>query len=137
MKLKTYSGGCLCGQVRYKISGDIKDIVYCHCSLCRRAQGSAFATNGNINRNNFEFISGESELTGYESNPGHKKYFCKHCGSPIISTNERNPDFVRVRIGTIDDDIKERPVAHIYVGSKANWEEIEGELPQFEEYQSN
>lgn len=132
-----YIGGCLCGKVRYEIDGEIKDIIYCHCSQCRKAQGTAFATNGNVSVDAFNYIAGENELTSYESTPGQTKYFCRHCGSPIISKNRSVPDKVRVRLGTIETDIVERPAAHIFVTSKANWEEIEGSLPQYEAYEPN
>ena len=135
MNKKKYSGGCLCGKVRYEITGEIKNIIYCHCSRCRKAQGSAFATNGNVNSEEFKFISGESELTGYEATPGQTKYFCKHCGSPIISKSKANMDKVRVRLGTVESEISERPIGHIFVGSKANWEEIEVKIPQYDTYE--
>ncbi len=137
MHRNRYNGGCLCGRVRFEITGEIQDIIYCHCSQCRKAQGSAFAANGNVNIYEFNFINGENELTGYESTPGQTKYFCKHCGSPILSKTKSNPDMVRVRLGTVETDIVERPVGHIFVTSKANWEEIEGDLPQYEEYEPN
>lgn len=130
-----YKGGCLCGAVRYEISGTIRNIVYCHCSRCRKAQGSAFATNGIVRATDFTIVSGESELTGYEATPGQKKYFCRHCGSPIISRSTNKPDEVRVRIGTIESDISERPQAHIFVTSKANWEDICGNIPMYDEYE--
>ncbi|MES9901271.1 MAG: GFA family protein [Sedimenticola sp.] len=129
-----YKGGCLCGKVRYEILGEIKNIIYCHCSKCRKAQGSAFATNGNLDEDKFHIISGHDDLTGYESSPEQIKYFCKHCGSPIISKNKSKPGNVRVRLGTIESDIIERPEAHIFATSKACWEEIEGDLPQYEAY---
>jgi hypothetical protein len=132
-----YSGGCLCGKVRFEITSEIKNIIYCHCSQCRKAQGSAFATNGNVDTDGFKIISGENELTGYESSPGQTKYFCKHCGSPIISKNESNPEKVRVRLGVVETDISERPISHIFSTSKANWEDIEGDLPQYENYEPN
>lgn len=135
MKKAKYTGGCLCGKVRYEITGEIKDIVCCHCSRCRKAQGSAFATNGNVNSDEFKFISGESELTGHEATQGQTKYFCKHCGSPIISKSKANKDKVRVRLGTVESEITERPIGHIFVGSKANWEEIEGDIPQYDTYE--
>jgi len=135
MDKKIYTGSCLCGKVRFEIAGTIQNIIYCHCSQCRKAQGSAFATNGNVDSNDFKFISGENELTGYESTPGLTKYFCKYCGSPIISKNQSIPDKVRVRLGTIESDIIERPTAHIFATSKANWEKIEGNLPQYESYE--
>jgi hypothetical protein len=80
-------------------------------------------------------VSGDELLTAYETTPGQKKYFCKVCGSPIMSKSEQQPDQVRIRIGTIDSDITERPSAHIFSSSKANWEEILGELPQYEAYE--
>lgn len=132
-----YKGSCLCGKVRFEITSEIKDIIYCHCSQCRKAQGSAFATNGNIDIEGFKFTLGENELTGYESSPGQTKYFCKSCGSPIISKNESSPNKVRVRLGVIESDITERPTAHIFVTSKANWEDINRDLPQYEAYEPN
>lgn len=132
-----YKGGCLCGAVRYEITGPIRNIVYCHCSRCRKAQGSAFATNGIVSTGDFHILSGDSELTGYESTPGQTKYFCKHCGSPIISKSAERADEVRVRIGTIESDITERPAAHIFVSSKANWEDICGNIPTYDAYEPN
>ncbi|MEN8167336.1 MAG: GFA family protein [Pseudomonadota bacterium] len=137
MNRKTYKGGCLCGKVRFEITGAIENIIYCHCSQCRKAQGSAFATNGNVDLDKFKFTSGEDELTGYAATPGQTKYFCKHCGSPIISRNESSPTRVRVRLGTIESAITERPMAHIFVTSKANWEEIADDLPQYASYEPN
>ncbi len=130
-----YTGGCLCGAVRFELDGAIRNIVYCHCSQCRKAQGSAFATNGIVEAGDFRIVSGADSLTGYESSPGQKKYFCRICGSPILSKTESRPEQVRVRLGTIESDITERPMAHIFVTSKADWEEIAGDLPQYEEYE--
>lgn len=130
-----YEGSCLCGSVRFEIKGPIQNIVYCHCSQCRKAQGSAFATNGIVKASDFNIVSGNDALKGFESTPGQTKYFCKHCGSPIMSKSASRPDQVRVRLGTIESDIIERPSAHIFVASKANWEEIAGDLPQYETYE--
>lgn len=130
-----YKGGCLCGAIRFEIHGEIRDIVYCHCSRCRKAQGSAFATNGNVASDAFRIVSGEDLISAYESTPGEFKCFCKVCGSPILSRRQDRPDRVRVRLGTIDSDIDERPRAHIFATSKANWETICGDLPQYEGYE--
>jgi len=130
-----YKGGCLCGAVIFEISGNINNIVYCHCSLCRKAQGSAYATNGNVKLGDFKFISGENNLTAYESPPSQTKFFCKTCGSPIMSRNTAKPDNIRVRLGTIESKINERPGSHIFVTSKANWDVITDDLPQYEGYE--
>lgn len=130
-----YQGGCLCGAVRFEIDGPILNMIYCHCSRCRKAQGSAFAANGIVRAEEFTILSGADALTAYQSSPGQNKYFCKVCGSPIMSKNEDRPGQVRVRLGTIESDIVERPMAHIFATSKANWEDICGELPQYESYE--
>ena len=67
--------------------------------------------------------------------PEQTRYFCQHCGSPILSKSSDHPDEVRVRIGTIESDINERPVAHIFSTSKANWENICGDLPKYDSYE--
>ena len=128
-----YQGSCSCGKVQYEIAG-ISDIVYCHCSLCRKAQGSAFATNGLVKEQELEFIKGEDNLTEYQSNENKSVFFCCTCGSPIYSKMKNIPKVVRIRVGTISSNIKERPIAHIFATSKAQWEQITDDLPQFEQY---
>lgn len=64
---------------------------------------------------------------------GVHRVFCRECGSPIISRRDAMPDFVRVRLGTVDSPLAQSPSAHIYVGSKADWFEIHDELPQHPE----
>lgn len=128
-----YQGRCLCGKIQFKITGTIQDIVYCHCSQCRKAQGSAFATNGNVGTKNFRFIRGEQLLTKYKNNEKGDKYFCSICGSPIMAKFHEKPDIIRIRLGTIDGDISEKPEAHIFSTSKANWEKISDDLPQYEQ----
>jgi len=128
-----YRGSCLCGAVRFEINGRIDDIIMCHCSRCRKAQGSAFATNGLVEESAFT-LHGEKTLTGYESAPGNVKYFCSLCGSPMLNRSDKRPGKVRIRLGSIESDIKERPTAHIFASSKANWEQIHDDLPQFDGY---
>lgn len=134
---KTYLGRCLCGKVRFEITGGIQSIVYCHCSECRKAQGSAYATNGVVDSRHFRFLSGEDVLTAYAYTDVQTKYFCRHCGSPVMSRNTTRPGVIRIRLGTIESDITERPSAHIFVSSRANWDEICDSLPQYDGYEPN
>jgi len=129
-----YQASCLCGSVKFTISGPVNDIIYCHCSLCRKAQGSAFATNANVNLHDFNFLSGEANLTAYKTSNSKTKMFCKTCGSPMMSKDSNIPDIIRIRLGTIESDISERPGKHIFVASKANWEDITDTLPKYNEY---
>lgn len=130
-----YQGGCLCNAVRFEIHGRIRNIIYCHCSQCRKAQGSAFATNGIVTSDTFRITSGEDKLTGYEASPGQTRYFCRVCGSPIMSRRQSLPDQVRIRLGTLESDIQERPQAHIFFSSRANWENMCGDLPTYDTHE--
>lgn len=127
-----HQGHCLCGAVSFNITQQITDIVKCHCSECRRVQGSAFATNGNVRAANFTFIRGENNLTEFKESANKSRFFCTTCGSPILAKLISAPDFVRVRLGTISTDIVEPIEKHIFVGSKANWDEICDDVPQSE-----
>ena len=130
-----YKGGCLCGSLQYSLDGVVTDIIHCHCSLCRKASGSAYATNGFIEAKDFNLTDKEGTLAFYESSEGKRKYFCSACGAPIYSASALSPHRYRLRIGSLDSDIKERPMSHNFVTSKANWEEFEAELPYYEQHE--
>jgi len=129
------NGSCLCGAIRYEISGGLGPFVLCHCAQCRKAQGSAFAANVVVRASDFRIVAGGDALAAYESSPGKRRHFCRICGSPIISTRDALRDVVRVRIGTLDAPIDARPTAHIFAASKAEWYEILDELPRYAEFE--
>ncbi len=129
------TGRCLCGGVRYEIEGEIGSATFCHCSQCRRANGTAFATNASVRSEQFRLATGQSLVTEYESSPGKFRAFCSRCGSPILKRNDDHPEAVRLRLGTLETDPRLKPSRNIYVGSKAPWFEITDTLPQFRESQ--
>ena len=103
----------------------------------RKAQGNAYATNGIVGACDFLLLSEREKLTSYGSSPGQVRYFCGICGSPIYSSNVTRPEQIRVRVGTIEFDIEERPTAHIFVDSKANRDAITDTLPRYVGYEPN
>lgn len=126
-------GHCLCGAIQYQYAGELGPIAMCHCSQCRRAQGTAFATNSPIQADQFTLVSGSDTLKEYESRPGKKRAFCSNCGSPIYSRLDAKPELLRLRIGTLNGPIEARPSHHIYAASKAEWFGIGDELPRYAE----
>ncbi|MGR3958289.1 aldehyde-activating protein [Vibrio lentus] len=130
-----YKGSCLCGSIQFELDGGVTDIIHCHCSLCRKASGSAYATNGFINAEDIKLTDKNSTLTFYESSEGKRKYFCKTCGSPIYSSNSQSPKRLRLRLGILDTEISERPISHNFVTSKANWDDLDAELPRNEKHE--
>ena len=130
-----YQGSCLCGSVKFEISDAIHSIIHCHCSLCRKSSGTAFATNGFVRTADFTVTEGQAELSAFESTPGRMRHFCSNCGSPIFSSNVQDPDRIRIRLGVVDSDIVERPMSHNFVSSKADWEDLDAELPRYDGYE--
>lgn len=128
-----HAGSCLCGNVKYEVRGSFGPGFYCHCSRCRKASGSAFASNILAATNDFVIVSGEESLKCFSTAEGVHRLFCGNCGSPIISRRDSLPDVVRVRMGTLDTPLAQGPGAHIYVGSKATWHVIHDQLPQYPE----
>ncbi|MCC4856777.1 GFA family protein [Vibrio lentus] len=130
-----YKGSCLCGSIQFELDGGVTDIIHCHCSLCRKASGSAYATNGFINAEDIKLTDKNNTLTFYESSEGKRKYFCKTCGNSIYSSNSQSPKRLRLRLGILDTEISERPISHNFVTSKANWDDLDVELPRNEKHE--
>jgi len=123
-------GSCLCGAVRYEIDGGLEKVSHCHCSLCRKASGSAFSTGATLPAASFRFVSGAEFIKEWESSPGNFRCFCGRCGSPIIKRKSNAPDQIRLRLGTLDSDPGVKPSRHSHVQSKAAWFDIKDGLPQ-------
>jgi hypothetical protein len=124
------TGSCLCGGVKYEIDGELGAVTNCHCSLCRKMSGSAFASGSTIPTASFRFMAGNELLKEWESSPGYHRVFCGRCGSPILKRKAKDPDNLRLRVGTLDSDPGVKMSKHIHVGSKAPWVEITDGLPQ-------
>ena len=126
-----HKGSCLCGSVRYELSAELGDFGYCHCKSCRKASGSAHAANAPIDRPHFHFVGSSETLREFESSPGKFRAFCSRCGSPIYAYVAATPDVLRLRLGSLDTPFPRRAKAHTFVADKADWDHIDGDLPQF------
>lgn len=123
-------GSCLCGAVRYELRGTPRLMYHCHCGTCRKANGASVATNLMLGVDDFVIVAGQDRLTAFESSPNKHRHFCSACGSPIYSQSAATPDVVSLRIGTLDGDPGVRPAAHIWVDSRAPWDDVCDGLPQ-------
>jgi len=125
-------GSCLCGGIRYEISGALVGTLNCHCSMCRKATGAAFRTRASVRAGDFRFVVGEQLLARYGSSPGNVRTFCSVCGSTLITIFPDEPEVLGLALGTLDDDPKVQAGLHVFVGSKAPWCCISDELPRYE-----
>lgn len=123
---------CLCGGIEIEVSGRLGPVVYCHCTRCRKASGTAFGANADVRRRYWTWVSGGDLVREYESSPGVYRAFCATCGSKLYSRRDGEPDALRIRLGLLDDDPERRSLAHFWVSSRAPWYGITDDLPQFD-----
>src|SRR5262245_52586723 len=129
----TTTGSCLCGAVRYEVDGPPTGVTNCHCVMCRKQHGAAFATFAVWEKERFLLTAGQEGLRFYRSGPKSERQFCAGCGASLFWL-ERGGSRICIAAGTLDGD-PGRPIErHIFVASKAPWYEITDDLPQFEEY---
>jgi hypothetical protein len=125
-------GSCLCSAIAFEIDGKPDRLMYCHCSRCRRARSAAHGANLFFKPEQFRWLRGESHVASYKY-PSARFYtatFCDVCGggAPVL-----NPKVGYVPAGMLDSGPAIEPFGHIFVGSKASWFDIAGQVPQFEE----
>jgi hypothetical protein len=127
------SGSCLCGGIKYEITGALFDALNCHCSMCRKAQGAAFRSRARVRAADFHMVAGADLLTFYQSSPGNHRGFCRVCGSPVLTKFDSDSSIFSLPLGALDGDPGIRPQRHVYVASKAPWFTITDDLPRFAE----
>ena len=125
-------GGCFCGAVRYQIHGALGRASACHCSRCRKAFSSASSAYAEIpDGTKFSWITGENELTKHTFAADWGLAFCRICGSTLCGILDGKVH--GVTLGTVEGDPGLQIEEHTFVGSKAPWDHIGGDAPQFEE----
>jgi hypothetical protein len=124
-------GGCLCGGVRYEISGELSQMHFCHCQMCRRNHGTPFANYVAVNPRDIRYTQGAELISSYQSSERTARTFCSRCGSSLEFSPKATPDETWIAAGGFDGDPQIRPTFHIYVDSKAPWFEISDDLKQY------
>ncbi len=123
----THSGGCLCGGVRYRIRGELRDAIACHCTQCRRTSGH-YAAMTSAASGDLTLISSRT-LTWYRSSATAERGFCCVCGSNLFWRPE-GEDRIAITAGTLDAPTHIRVMEHIFVADKGDYYSIDDDLPK-------
>ncbi len=119
---RTTRGSCLCGAVRFEVSGDFDAFFLCHCSRCRKDSGSAHAANLFSASATIAWLAGRERVTSWRlPRSRHARSFCGACGSALPSV-QMDGALLVVPAGSLDDPIAIRPTAHISCASRADWD---------------
>jgi hypothetical protein len=129
-----YDGGCLCGALRYRVSGDPLTLYACHCTDCQRQSGSAFVLSMIVARDALELLQGEPRRYDIGLADGRRKRgrFCGDCGTRLWGEPVKFPRVAVVRPGTLDDTTWLDPIGHIWTRSAQPWVSIPEHTLNFE-----
>lgn len=122
-------GSCLCGAVRFEISGDFDAFFLCHCTRCRKGSGSAHGANLFANGAKIAWLAGKGEIASFRlSGTRHQRSFCRTCGSALPGT-QMDGALLVVPAGSLDGPVDIRPTAHICCDSRADWDAGLADIP--------
>jgi hypothetical protein len=131
----TLTGSCLCGAVRYEITGKTGQFWHCHCQRCRKATGTGHASNIIMHPESVDWTAGNDRLRYYKV-PDAKRFatvFCSTCGS-LMPRVAQDLSIAVIPAGALDNDPGILPQARIYQDSRAAWSCDTAELPSYETY---
>ena len=113
------TGGCLCGGVRFELDPPVRDVVVCHCSLCRRS-GTLAGAYTSVPRDALRLVE-EAGLRWYVDVNGRRRGFCGTCGASLLWSREGDPT-ISVSAGALDGPTGLVTERHIFVADAADWE---------------
>jgi len=124
-------GSCLCGKVKFEISGTPHSLSYCHCSRCRKTAG-VFSTVMIGKAQDLNVVQGRDEIAKYVPEPPWKleRCFCRTCGTSL--GDMAGDDVYVIAASALDDDPGIKPTLHIHTAAKPHWYEIDDDLKKFE-----
>ena len=126
-----HKGSCICQKVQFEIQGNFEGFFFCHCSRCRKASGSAHGANLFAKDATLRWTAG-ADLVRFFQYPETRftRAFCQECGGAL--PNEEAGGFVKAPAGSLDTPVHTPPTAHIFMQSKANWDNHLELAPKFD-----
>jgi hypothetical protein len=115
------TGSCICGAVNYEIKRRPLLTVNCHCTICRRSNGSSFSTYASVLESSFYIVKGDDKIQSFVLGEKGEKNFCTVCGSPLFNKNEKYPGFYMVHYGSLHEPNNIEPSVNIFSANKLPW----------------
>ena len=134
MSQSTLNGSCLCGAVKYEVTGEPRRFYHCHCSRCRKVTGTGHASNLFLQPGVLEWLTGEEQVRAFKV-PEAQRFannFCSTCGSRV-PRQAKGSDFVLIPAGSLDVPAPIEPQARIFFESRASWSCTDDNVPVYSE----
>lgn len=123
------SGSCECGAVAYEVRGELRPVIACHCTQCRKTSGHFWAATKTATEN--LTLTRDGGLAWYRSSGTARRGFCKYCGSSLFWEKD-GEGMTAIGAGTLDGATGLTTVQHIFVADKGDYYDIADGLPQRE-----
>lgn len=123
-----WTGGCLCGAVRFQAQGNPDWVAICHCGSCRRHTGGALNAAAGFPAAKVSF---QGKPSVYASSPGVERYFCPQCGTSIAYQSRQWPEDLHLFVGSFDHPQHLEPECHIHAEDGLAWLKLADQLPRF------
>lgn len=130
--MTSHEGGCLCGQVRFRLTAPPLSSGYCHCRICQKNSGSPVVAWVTFPAPSFEWLAGTAQT--YASSRRGRRQFCANCGSYLLFRDDEAPEEVSVNTASFDDPGAFPPQMHIFIESRIPWFHIDDVLPAHRGY---
>jgi hypothetical protein len=129
-----FSGGCLCGAIRYQVTGEPVRMAICHCDDCRKATGAAFTTNIFVKEADLRIVRGSPKQYRHPADSGSTmtKEFCPDCGSQLFGYSSRSAGIKHVKVGTIDDASFVKPQLEVYTVRKLPYVRLQDGIDHYD-----
>lgn len=112
-------GGCLCGDVRYRIRGEPLGREICHCRTCRLAAGAPAVAWVVVGRD--DFVIEQGKPVAFRSSPGVERTFCGRCGTSLTYRRDSNPQSIDIQTATLDSPDAFAPTREIWLEHRLTW----------------
>ena len=122
---------CLCGGVKIKIRGKLRDVINCHCSQCMKTHGN-FATYTNSPEKNISYIS-KRTLKWYNSSNFAKRGFCTKCGASMFYKIKKS-DTISISAGMFNNPTTLKTHSNIFTKNKLDYYRLDTRIPKFNKY---
>ena len=119
------SGGCYCGEIRFKATAAPRSQANCHCDNCGRAIGAQAVAWITVKRSDFAFEKGGPKRYRTETNAW--RTFCGNCGSSLTFEGDDRPDEIDITTGTLDHPERFPPNKDVFAEEKLPWVGLVGD----------
>ena len=129
-----WTGGCLCGAVRFELQSEPFDAGWCHCRTCQLSSGSPAMVFASVAEGDYCFTVGEQAVRQAQSSSFGHRGFCGECGTPLYMKVDHQPETVDFSVATLDEPGRVRPGFHIFWSRRLDWLKLDDGLPKFDRF---